>query len=189
MLSECKLGAPGNGVKQQAVHSRLAGVPTKESPSRTARQDARALTMRDVRDLVPWLWADVDLNLSRGRYQSLRASGNRPPLAPTVTSSVSLTVRDGDPIGGGVRQRFIGSQPASEDASILARRSGIWELFAVWHRGPPEIDLAVLNLFTNWNEAQFATTSRPRGEPSESTESHFTSGTSFATQFGPSWRL
>ncbi|CAN5265275.1 hypothetical protein BH24GEM2_BH24GEM2_18320 [soil metagenome] len=49
---------------------------------------------------------------------------------------------------------------------------------------------SVNNLFgAQWNEAQFATTSRLRGEPMEVTELHFTPGARRTVQLGLEYRF
>lgn len=58
-------------------------------------------------------------------------------------------------------------------------------MFSVARLGRVEIALAVDNLLgASWNEAQFATTSRLPGEPTEVTELHFTPGAPRAVQLG-----
>lgn len=64
------------------------------------------------------------------------------------------------------------------------------ELFASYRLGSAEILLAVDNLFdVGWNEAQFATTSRLRGEPDPVTELHFTPGAGRSIQLGAGYRF
>ena len=124
-----------------------------------------------------WLFADADVNLSRGRFRDLPAGENRIPLAPTLTSTGGLTARDAGPLEGGVRYRHIGSRAANEDASVRARGYTVWELFGAYRWRRVAAYAAVDNLFdVAWNEAQFATTSRLRLEPAAVTENHFTPG-------------
>ena len=59
--------------------------------------------------------------------------------------------------------RHIGSRAATEDNSVRANGSTIWELFGGWQIGAFRLTGTVDNLFNaTWNEAQFATTSRLR---------------------------
>ncbi|MGH7538772.1 MAG: TonB-dependent receptor domain-containing protein, partial [Gemmatimonadales bacterium] len=140
--------------------------------------------------VAPWLWADVDLNLSRGRFRGAPAGADRIPLAPSLTAVAGLTVRDLGPVSGGVRLRAVGSRPASEDGSVTARGYAIWELFGRWEVSRFEFVATVDNLFnTAWNEAQFATTSRLVGDPAPVTELHFTPGSPRAIQLGLQYRF
>ncbi|HUF34856.1 MAG TPA: TonB-dependent receptor [Gemmatimonadales bacterium] len=88
-------------------------------------------------------------------------------------------------MSGGLRYRHIGSRPANEDGSVQARRSTVVELFGRWSLSRLGLLLAVDNLFdVEWNEAQFATTSRLRDEASPRTELHFTPGPGRSLQVG-----
>ena len=42
--------------------------------------------------LLPWLWGDADLNLSRGRFKDEPTGADFAPLAPTITSTGGLTL-------------------------------------------------------------------------------------------------
>ncbi|MGH7470709.1 MAG: TonB-dependent receptor [Longimicrobiales bacterium] len=127
--------------------------------------------------LLPWLWADADLNLSRGRFRAVPDGQDAIPLAPTLTSTGGLQAGGSGPLSSGVRYRLIGGRAADEANTVRARQSHVWEAFAGWERGRLRLNLAVDNLFdVAWNEAQFATTSRLRGELEPVTELHFTPG-------------
>jgi hypothetical protein len=140
--------------------------------------------------LLPWLWADADLNLARGRLRDEPEGENRIPLAPSVTSTGGLTVREGGPLEAGLRYRFIGSRAADETNTVVARGAAIWEAFGRYRLSDFAIIGAVNNLFgAQWNEAQFATTSRLRGEPMEVTELHFTPGAPRTVQLGLEYRF
>ncbi|MGQ0713058.1 MAG: TonB-dependent receptor domain-containing protein [Gemmatimonadaceae bacterium] len=140
--------------------------------------------------LTPWLWMDTDVNIARGRFRDLPRGEDRIPLAPKVTSTGGLTVRDAGPLGGGLRYRFVGPRAADERAEIVARGATVWELFGSWQRGRVGVTLAIDNLFdTEWNEAQFATTSRLRDESAPVTELHFTPGAPRRLEMGIELRL
>lgn len=159
-------------LQSELVYVGDEGVTEANGPTRRVGADLEARL-----ELRRWLFVDADVNLSRGRFRDLPAGENRIPLAPTVTSTGGLTVRDAGPAGGGLRYRLIGSRAANEGATVTARGSTVWELFGSyrWRRlvGYAVVD----NLFdVAWNEAQFATTSRLLREPSGVTENHFTPG-------------
>ena len=145
--------------------------------------------------LTPWLWADADVDLARGRFRDEPRGLDRIPLAPTRTAAAGLTVRD---IGSrrfadataSMRLRHVGARSANEDGSVRALGHTVWELSAAKDVGPARAFLAVDNLFgARWNEAQFATTSRLRHEAASVTELHFTPGASRAIQLGAEWRF
>jgi hypothetical protein len=145
-----------------------------ESVGRTRRH---GLDLEGRLRLAPWLWADVDLNLARGRLRDEPVERNRVPLAPRATSTGGLTVRGAGPVRAGARYRFVGDRPATEDGSIVARGHLLFELFASWRLGRLELVAAVDNLLdAESNESQFATTSRLAGEREPVTELHFTPG-------------
>jgi outer membrane receptor protein involved in Fe transport len=66
----------------------------------------------------------------------------------------------------------------------------VTELFGRWQVGRLNLVVAVDNLFdVEWNEAQFATTSRLRDEPEDVTELHFTPGAGRSVQVGAEYRF
>ncbi|MGH7527366.1 MAG: TonB-dependent receptor [Gemmatimonadales bacterium] len=135
--------------------------------------------------LTRWLWADADVNLSRGRLRDELEGADRIPLAPSFTLAGGLTARDLGPVEGGFRVRHIGDRSAVEDNSVVARGYTVSEVFARWRVAGLELLAAVDNLFNvEWNEAQFATTSRLQDEPAEVTELHFTPGAERSLQVG-----
>ena len=140
--------------------------------------------------LAEGLWADADLNLSRGRYRDAPDAADIVPLAPTLTSTGGLTWSARHDLSAGARYRHIGERAANETGSIRALGSTLVELFASWRVGGAEVLLAAENLFdVEWNEAQFATTSRLRGEPAPVTELHFTPGAGRSIQLGAGYRF
>jgi hypothetical protein len=164
----------------ELVYSGDAG--TTEASGRTRRYGADV----ESRVLVtPWLWADLDVNIARGRFRDGPTGRNYIPLAPTLTMAGGLTLRDVGPVTGGMRFRHVQARPAIEDNSVVARGYAVTELFARWRVARVQLSVAVDNLFdTAWNEAQFATTSRLRGEPAPVTELHFAPGAPRALQVG-----
>jgi outer membrane receptor protein involved in Fe transport len=140
--------------------------------------------------LLPWLWADADLNLARGRFRDLPPGENRIPLAPPRTSTGGLTVRDLGAVEGGVQYRHVASRPANEDGSVRAHGYAVWELFGGYRLGDARLFAVVDNLLdVEWNEAQFDTESRLRGEPVGISELHFTPGAPRSLQVGVEYRF
>jgi hypothetical protein len=140
--------------------------------------------------LFPWLWADADVNLAHGRFRDEAQKVNRIPLAPRATSTGGLTLRDLGPVSGALRYRHIGSRPADQAGSIIARGYTIVEMAATWRIAHVAVVATVDNLLNStWNEAQFATTSRLPSEPAAVTELNFTPGTPRALQIGLEYRF
>lgn len=137
-----------------------------------------------------WLWADADVNVSHGRLRDEPGGANRIPLAPTVTATAGLSARDLGALSGGFRIRHISERPADETNSVRALGHTVGELFAKYRAGRIDALLTIDNLFgARWNEAQFATTSRLRGEAAPSTELHFTPGAPRNVQVGLRYRF
>ena len=127
--------------------------------------------------LVPWLWADADINLARGRLRDEPKGADLIPLAPTITTAGGLRTTESHGVATGVRWRHIGARAANEDNSVRARGYTLVETFSTLRWRGSTIRLAVDNVFNvRWNEAQFATTSRLRGEAIPVTELHYTPG-------------
>ena len=140
--------------------------------------------------LTNWLWADGDLNLSRGRFRDLPAGENLIPLAPVRTAAAGLTIRDAGPASGGLRVRHVASRAASEDGAVRALGFTVWELHGEVQARNARFFVAVDNLFgITWNEAQFATTSRLPGEADGITELHYTPGAPRSVQAGVAYRF
>jgi outer membrane receptor protein involved in Fe transport len=140
--------------------------------------------------LAEGLWADADLNLAMGRFRDEPEGANLVPLAPTFTTMGGITWQPGADFRGGARYRHIGERAADGTGTIRALGSTLIELFASWRVGGAEIVLALDNLFdVDWNEAQFATTSRLKGEPAPVTELHFTPGARRSVQLGAGYRF
>ena len=69
-------------------------------------------------------------------------------------------------------------RPANEDGSITALGYTVCDAQVNYTRKKYEIGLQAMNVLnTEWNEAQFATTSRLFNEAAPVTELHFTPGT------------
>jgi len=127
--------------------------------------------------LLDWLWADVDVTVSRGRFKNLSENQNYIPLAPTFTSTGGITVRHPNGIEGSVRYRHVGSRPANEDNSIRALGYTVFDGTFAYRLGDYKLMVIAENVFNvEWNEAQFATESQLRGEPTPVSELHFTPG-------------
>jgi hypothetical protein len=148
-----------------------------ENAGRTRRYGAD-LALRY--QLTRALFADVDLNYNHGRLVGVAEGQNYIPLAPRFTSTGGLTLKNSRGFSASLRYRHIDRRPANEDGSIQAR--GYFLLDGVVSYTTPRFQLGATaeNLLNvQWNEAQFATDSQLRNEPSSVDELHFTPGTPF----------
>jgi outer membrane receptor protein involved in Fe transport len=172
-------------LESELVYVGDEGVTEPSGRSRRAGVDVEARVR-----ITPWLWADADLNVARGRFRDEPVGASRIPLAPGRTAVAGLTVRDVGRAGGGLRVRHVGGRPAVEDNSVRARGYTVGELVASYRLARARVYGTVDNLFgVDWNEAQFATTSRLRGERAEVTELHYTPGAPRNVQLGLEYRF
>jgi outer membrane receptor protein involved in Fe transport len=132
-----------------------------------------------------WITLGSDLTLSRGWLRDAPTGQNAIPLAPNLTLS-SFAILTADLGYLALRLRHISNRPATEDATIIARGYTVIDVNSTLNlTSLVKISLQIENL-TNvqWREAQFATTSRLKNEPSAVSEIHFTSGTPMNIKVG-----
>lgn len=136
--------------------------------------------------IFDWLYADADVNLSRGVLLNRFLGEKLPqdqliPLAPRITSTGGLTAARKQGWQGSIRYRFMGDRPANESNTVIAK--GYFLMDAAVGYGWKKMRLGVnIENLTNatWNEAQFDTESRLFDEAQPIAELHFTPGTPFA---------
>jgi len=127
--------------------------------------------------LAHWLWADVDLNIAKGKYINEPEGDNNIPLAPRITSTGGITAIHPSGFEGSLRYRYIGSRPANESNSVVAEGYTLINLRLGYKIGKVTFFGNVENLTnTDWNEAQFDTESRLKYEPNPVSEINFTPG-------------
>jgi outer membrane receptor protein involved in Fe transport len=140
--------------------------------------------------LAKWIWADLDLNFSDGRYLHESDGANYIPLAPRLSSQGGLNFLHPSGIEGSARYRYIGDRPANEDNSIVAAGYGIVNLILAYRFKGFRIFTQVENLLNaSWNEAQFDTESRLYNETLPVSELHFTPGNPINFQAGVSYEF
>jgi hypothetical protein len=128
--------------------------------------------------MLPWLYADGDVTLSRGRFRDLPAGRDFIPLAPSVTATGGLTLRHPDGYEASLRVRHIDDRPASADNAITARGYTVCDATLAFTFSRTRVQLTGENIFNvAWNEAQFDTESRLKGESLPVSDLHFTPGT------------
>jgi outer membrane cobalamin receptor len=127
-----------------------------------------------------YLFANANINFTKARAIDELKGNNYIPLAPSCTSTGGIFYRKKEGLNGGVTYRFIKDRPANEDNSIVAKGYFLLDASLNYTKPKHEIGLAFENILNaKWNEAQFATESRLRGEPAPVTELNFTPGTPF----------
>ncbi len=137
--------------------------------------------------LTPWMWADIDLNLSDGKYINEPEGSDEIPLAPRVTSTGGITAILPNGFEGALRYRYIGDRPANESNTIRAQGYFITNLMMAYKFGIVKVFGSFENLLnTEWNEAQFDTETRLQFEMYPVSEIHFTPGNPFNVQIGVS---
>jgi outer membrane receptor protein involved in Fe transport len=140
---------------------------------------------------LPWLAADMDLNIAHPRGYDDAGTARYIPLAPWLTSTGGLTAAFTSAFKGNLRYRYLGDRAADEAWDLTA--DGYFLLDAAFSytlKNRYTIGLSGQNLLnTAWKEAQFSTTSRLPGEAAPVTEIHYTPGgplalkLSLSTQF------
>ncbi|RFM27518.1 TonB-dependent receptor [Deminuibacter soli] len=130
--------------------------------------------------LCKWLFADANLNAARPRSIDAPKDGNRIPLAPTLTSTGGISWHFSNGISGGLRYRYMHNRPANENNSIVAHGYTVTDFSCSYTRRCYEIGIAIENLLNvQWNEAQFDTVSRLKGEAAPLEDLNFTPGNPF----------
>ncbi len=128
--------------------------------------------------LNSWLFADMDVNLTRARAIGEAKGEDYVPLAPAFTSIGGLTAKTKKGFSGSLRYRFIDDRPANEDYSVTAHGYLIADVLVNYRIKKLDFFVSMENIFNRkWNEAQFDTESRLQSEPNPVSEIHYTPGT------------
>ena len=130
--------------------------------------------------LADHLFINANLNLTNPRSVGQPKGQDYIPLAPTASSTGGLFYKTKYGFNGSLTYRYLKNRPANEDNSIVAKGYFVTDASINYTKPKYEIGFAIENLFnTQWNEAQFATTSRLLNEPAPVTELNFTPGSPF----------
>jgi outer membrane receptor protein involved in Fe transport len=144
--------------------------------------------------ILPWMWADVDLTLAHAAFTKNQGNGSAVPLAPKLTGQAGLSVIHPLGLRGRIGARWVGDRPATEDPNGLqAQGYFIVDLSLTYRWRFLEFGLVIENLLnTTWREAQFANRSyvagrdptprpppNPDGSPYGVNDIHFTPGKPF----------
>lgn len=162
-------------MKQEFVYVGDAGVV--EPGGKTQRMGWDASLRYEI---IPALYADIDLNYTNPQALGVPKEENNLPLAPTFTSTGGITYRKATGWNGSIRYRYMGDRPANEDNTVKAKGYFICDAAINYTKKKWEAGISVQNIFnTRWKETQFDTESRLQTEPAPVSEIHFTPGTPF----------
>lgn len=126
---------------------------------------------------LPWLFADFDGNYSHGRSINNPVGENYIPLAPTFTSIAGLTGSWKNGLKASLRYRTVADRPANESNTVTAKGYFLLDGGITYTRPKFEISLNASNILNcNWNEAQFDTETKLKGEYASVSELTFTPG-------------
>ncbi len=172
-------------LEREFVYSGDDGTTEEEGPTRRIGID-----FNNRMQLLDWLWSDIDVNVSHGRFRDLPDGSNYIPLAPTLSSTGGLTARHSSGLEGSFRYRSIDSRPANEGNSVRAHGYTVFDANIAYNFQMYRVTMTIQNVFNvEWNEAQFYTVSRLQNEPAPVPDLDFTPGTprvirlSFSTSF------
>ena len=169
-------------LQDELVYVGDEGVVESAGPTRRVGLDVSARYQ-----LTRLLFADADLNLSRGRLVGEPAGANRIPLAPSLTSIGGLTLRHPGGLSASLRYRHLDSRAANEDNSVRARGYFLLDAVVSYTTSRFQVGATVENLLNReWNQAQFDTETRLRNEAAPVSELHFTPGTPFYAKLNAS---
>lgn len=127
-----------------------------------------------------YFFGNLNLNFTKPRAIDEPKGNNFIPLAPTATSTGGLFYKKNTGFNGGISYRYIKDRPANEDNSIVAKGYFLLDATLNYTKPKCEFGFTIENMLnSNWNEAQFETTSRLRTEPTAVKELHFTPGVPF----------
>jgi hypothetical protein len=127
-----------------------------------------------------WLYAFLDVNLSRARDIQAPKGADFVPLSVPVSSAGGLNYKFTNGINGGISYRYMKDRPANADNSLIAKGYFVTDLTAFYTKKKYEFGLEIQNLFnTQWREEQFEAESRLRSEKAPVDDINFTAGTPF----------
>ena len=171
--------------KDELVYNGDVGTTEDNGPSRRMGIDFSTRVQ-----ILKWLYFDADINPARPFYTDnflgRRLSADyHIPLAPTFTSAGGFTVRHKSGFTGRVGYRAIANHAANPDNTLVAKGYFLMDLALGYEHKHYAINLTVVNMLNaKWNEAQFETVSRLKGEEAPVDDLNFTPGTPVALKLG-----
>jgi outer membrane receptor protein involved in Fe transport len=135
--------------------------------------------------LNSWLYADVDLNLTKARAIGENKNEDYVPLSPSFTSIGGLSTKFKNGFSGSLRYRLIDDRPANKTYSVTAEGYFLTDAVLRYRLKTFEITASVENIFNKkWKEAQFDTRSKLQSEPDPVSEIHYTAGSTRFLKLG-----
>ncbi|RDV11338.1 TonB-dependent receptor [Pontibacter diazotrophicus] len=129
-------------------------------------------------NIASGLWADLDVNYSRGRLLDEPEGQNYIALAPVLTSTGGLTYKSINSLNGTLRYRYMGKRAANDDNSMLTAPYFLVDAQLNYTRPKYEFGLSFLNLLNSeWQEVVYWSGSRLSHEAEPVNDFHFTPGT------------
>ncbi len=131
-------------------------------------------------EVIPNLFADLDLSLANPRAVNVPKAESYLPLAPRFTSVGGFTYRKQYGFNGSLRYRYMANRPANEDNTVIAKGYFVTDAAFNYTKKKYELGVTIQNILNvKWKETQFDTESRLQNEPAPVSEIHFTPGTPF----------
>jgi outer membrane receptor protein involved in Fe transport len=172
-------------LEKEFVYSGDGGTTELSDATRRAGVDLEARLA-----ILSWLWADLDISAAKATIQNLPEGQNYVPLAPTLTATGGINIIRDKGLSGSIRFRHLNDRPANEDNSIVAPGHTLINASLAYIYNQFTFTLFGENLFNSeWNEAQFSTETRLKGETGSVTELCYTPGNPLNFQFGISYRF
>ncbi len=115
--------------------------------------------------IMKYLFFDMDIEYSHGRFTDSLPGHNYIPLAPNLTSIAGITLKNFKGLSASLRYRYIDNRPADNENEITAYGYFLMDAMVKYRFKKYEVGMTVENVFNvNWNEAQFETLTRLPGE-------------------------
>lgn len=138
---------------------------------------------------LPWLWFDADISYAHATETNLSKGHNFIPLAPAMVASGGLSVLRSSGLSGTLRFRTIGDRPGDEDYAFTTHGYFILNANITDKYKSLLFSVNVENILnSNWNEAQFETLTRLKGQQPVN-DICFTPGNPRNFQFGVSYQF
>ena len=140
--------------------------------------------------MFPWLWADLDITMSDARIKNFPKGENYVPFAPRLTATGGISVVREKGLSGALRFRHLSERPGIEDWSVTALGYTIFSTSIVYTYKDLIIALNGDNILnSSWNEAQYFSETRLKGEPTSVTEFSYTPGNPRSIQLSVTYRF
>jgi outer membrane receptor protein involved in Fe transport len=170
---------------KEFVYAGDGGTTELSNPTQRIGVDAEARL-----SILSWLWADVDVSAAKGTIKNVPDSINHIPLAPTLTATGGVSVVREQGFSGSIRFRHLSDRPANEDNSVVALGHTLFNASLAYNYKKFTFTINGENLLNReWNEAQFATETRLKGEKQGVTDLCYTPGNPRNFQFGISYKF